>query len=185
MARPRNFDEHQALQAAMSLFWERGYDATSIDALVSVTGASRASLYQVWGDKQGLYVAALHHYGSTVRETALAALAQGEPLAAIRSYFLRATELVASGFGCMVVQATMEPGCDAAAISAVTRAQLDRVQAALGDALRRAEIADPDAHAAHLAVALQGLLVQARARPARSTLDAYVRLTLSTLPESP
>ena len=47
MARPRDFDADEALQEAMRLFWERGYQATTMPALVDATGVQRASLYRI------------------------------------------------------------------------------------------------------------------------------------------
>jgi len=59
MARPREFDLNEALQAAMLLFWERGYEATSIDDLLQQMGINRASLYGTFGQKRELFLKAL------------------------------------------------------------------------------------------------------------------------------
>jgi len=59
MARPREFDLNEALQAAMLLFWERGYEATSIDDLLQQMGINRASLYGTLGQKRELFLKAL------------------------------------------------------------------------------------------------------------------------------
>jgi len=185
MGRPRGYDEEAALLAAMQLFWDKGYEQTSVGDLVAATNASRASLYATWGDKQALYVAALEAYAGQVATMALATLEEGEPLAAIRRYVEQLADLVAHGRGCLVVDTVMQPVGARSEVATVTRAQLDRVQQALAAALRRAEVDEPEARAHHLAIALQGLLVQARARPGRDAIDAYVRFTLSTLPESP
>ena len=63
MARPREFDQEEVLAAAMRLFWQRGYDGTSLEDLDRATGLNRGSLYNAFGDKRGLYLAALDHYG--------------------------------------------------------------------------------------------------------------------------
>ncbi len=62
MARPREFDEDLVLDRAMELFWDRGYQRTSVDDLVVHTGLNRASLYNVFGGKRELFVAALNRY---------------------------------------------------------------------------------------------------------------------------
>lgn len=59
MGRPRGFDEEQVLREATRLFGRRGYDAVAVDTLVEVLGLSRASLYKIYGSKQGLLRAAL------------------------------------------------------------------------------------------------------------------------------
>jgi TetR/AcrR family transcriptional regulator, transcriptional repressor for nem operon len=62
MARPREFDVHQALTAAMQLFWEKGYEATSLSDLTNAMGIQRPSLYNTFGDKESLFQATLSLY---------------------------------------------------------------------------------------------------------------------------
>lgn len=66
MARPRGYDRETVLAAARDLFWERGYDATSITDLEQCTGLNRSSLYQEFGSKDGLFEAALACYADQV-----------------------------------------------------------------------------------------------------------------------
>lgn len=62
MAGKKAFQPDQALQQAMNLFWERGYEGSSIEDLVTCTGIGRGSLYDTFGDKHSLYLAALDRY---------------------------------------------------------------------------------------------------------------------------
>jgi AcrR family transcriptional regulator len=62
MARPRKFDESDVVAAARDEFWSRGYAATSVDDLTSVTGLGKGSLYGAFGDKHGLFMRALDDY---------------------------------------------------------------------------------------------------------------------------
>lgn len=62
MARKKNFDENEVLEKALMLFWQQGYNATSIQDLVNHLGINRASIYDTWGDKHGLYLETLKHY---------------------------------------------------------------------------------------------------------------------------
>ena len=62
MARPREFDESEVLDAAIAAFWRGGYAATSISDLQAATGLSRGSLYKAFGYKHGLFLAALDRY---------------------------------------------------------------------------------------------------------------------------
>ncbi len=61
MARPREFDEVLAIDAAAEVFRRRGYAATSIEQLVEATGVHRGSLYSTFGSKRGLFLRALEH----------------------------------------------------------------------------------------------------------------------------
>jgi TetR/AcrR family transcriptional regulator, transcriptional repressor for nem operon len=65
MPRPRMFDEGDVVAAARDEFWSRGYAATSVDDLTSVTGLGKGSLYGAFGDKHGLFVRALDDYIGT------------------------------------------------------------------------------------------------------------------------
>ncbi|MFJ9683752.1 TetR/AcrR family transcriptional regulator [Streptomyces sp. NPDC101194] len=62
IGRPRIFDMEGVLEAAMRLFWEQGYEATSMAQLLEATGLSSASLYGAFGSKQGLFERAMEHY---------------------------------------------------------------------------------------------------------------------------
>jgi TetR/AcrR family transcriptional repressor of nem operon len=62
MARPREFDESRALEAATLCFWQHGYEATSLRDLTAAMGLTSPSLYNSFGDKQQLFERALEHY---------------------------------------------------------------------------------------------------------------------------
>src|SRR5260221_1933213 len=60
--RPRSFDEREALQKAIRVFWAKGYDAVTIDDLVAGMGVVRPSLYAIFGDKATLFMRSLRAY---------------------------------------------------------------------------------------------------------------------------
>jgi TetR/AcrR family transcriptional repressor of nem operon len=62
MARPKDFDESEVLQKAICLFWDKGFNGTSMQNLVDGLGISRSSLYDTFGDKHQLYMKALAFY---------------------------------------------------------------------------------------------------------------------------
>ncbi|MEC1292046.1 TetR/AcrR family transcriptional regulator [Bacillus mojavensis] len=62
MARNKEFDEKLALRKAMELFWEQGYEKTSMQDLVDHMGVHRRSIYDTFGDKHTLFMRALSHY---------------------------------------------------------------------------------------------------------------------------
>src|SRR5690606_8821359 len=62
MARPRTFEEEQALEAAMRAFWRRGYEATSTQDLCAATGLGRSSVYNAFDSKRELFTRALRRY---------------------------------------------------------------------------------------------------------------------------
>src|SRR5271155_6071020 len=62
MARPREFNEVSALEAAIECFWQHGYEATAVRDLADKMGISAPSLYNAYGDKHALFARALEHY---------------------------------------------------------------------------------------------------------------------------
>ena len=60
--RPRTFDESTALDQAMRLFWERGYEAAGVDDLAKAMGISMSTFYSTFGDKETLFLSALNKY---------------------------------------------------------------------------------------------------------------------------
>jgi TetR/AcrR family transcriptional repressor of nem operon len=62
MPRPREFDQEKVLDKAMLLFWAQGYEATSVRDLTAATGISSSSMYEFFGDKRAIFLAALARY---------------------------------------------------------------------------------------------------------------------------
>ncbi len=69
MPRTKAFEEKEALEKAMQVFWKKGYHATSMEDLVVCMGINRASLYDTFGDKKQLYMAALKHFQGQSQRT--------------------------------------------------------------------------------------------------------------------
>ena len=66
--RPKNFNPEEALNKAMDLFWDRGFEATSIQDLVDNVGINRASMYDTFGDKRAFFCAAVELPKAQVKE---------------------------------------------------------------------------------------------------------------------
>lgn len=64
VGRPRKFNQEESLESAMEIFWEKGYEATSLADLMEATGLHKGSIYQTFGDKHSLFVMALKHYNN-------------------------------------------------------------------------------------------------------------------------
>lgn len=106
MARTREFDPKEALNEAMLVFWRKGYADTSIEDLVSATGVNRYGLYDAFGSKHGLFLAALDHYQRTIVESLFAAVERPDAsISEIRAYFAKLAEIAsteAGHFGCLM-----------------------------------------------------------------------------------
>ena len=60
--RPRSFDEEQAIDAAMRVFWEKSFGGTTMADLTGATGLNRSSIHAAFGSKEGLFLRAVDRY---------------------------------------------------------------------------------------------------------------------------
>ncbi len=178
--RPRAFDRDAALTAAMHLFWEHGFEATSIADLTRAMGITPPSLYAAFGDKQRLFREAVDRYlggrDAVVRTIATAASA----FAAARDLLVAA----ATGdtgehtpAGCLLASAMVSCSADAAAL----REDLAAIRRAIEGALRerierdiRAGVmpadCDADTLAGHVFAVVQGMSTLAKDGAGRDKL---------------
>jgi TetR/AcrR family transcriptional repressor of nem operon len=192
MARPKVFDRDEALHKAMEVFWARGYEAASINDLVKHMGINRQSLYDTFGDKHALYLAALDRYREVEGRKMFELLERpGSVKRALRQLFESVVGCALGGGerrGCFVgnatselagrCRATAEKACDnmAAAEGALYRALLRGKRE--GEITGRADLR---AVARFLYSSLQGLQLMSKATRDRKTLEDVVRVTLSVL----
>ncbi|MDG1858569.1 MAG: TetR/AcrR family transcriptional regulator, partial [Emcibacteraceae bacterium] len=84
VGRPREFDKDKVLKIIMNLFWENGYEATSLSEITSATGLKKGSLYSAFGDKHAMYLSAIDHYELNVVDSTRLFLSFGEGSAIFR-----------------------------------------------------------------------------------------------------
>ena len=133
MARPLEFDRAEALDAALLLFWGRGYQATSLSDLVAAMGISRSSFYAAFGDKAALFRECLDLFAE--RSIGLLARARMErpPLEALRSFFTHSLDQGDGGqgaWGCLIINSVLELAEVDEALWAHARWRLAEVEAA-------------------------------------------------------
>ncbi len=184
--RPRSFDRDAALGRAMELFWERGYEDTSLDDLTRVMRINPSSLYATFGDKEQLYRAALRCYLTHSRNHIWRVLEEKIPTRRALGRLLEsvATEITRSGqpSGCMLSLAIMQGSTETAALRAsIARLRKKSLAAvhsrikhgiATGDMPRRS---NPSALAGFFMSVLQGMSVQARDGASRRDLIQIAR----------
>lgn len=104
--RPRAFSSEKVLKQALEVFWERGFEATTLDHLCAATGLNRPSLYGAFGDKEELYLAVLQVWSEEMRQELTSALRSADTVKSALGEFYRAAihRYTAGGArGCMVV----------------------------------------------------------------------------------
>jgi TetR/AcrR family transcriptional repressor of nem operon len=197
MGRLKEFDEDKAIDGAVDCFWMRGYEATSVRDLARHMGIGGASLYNAYGGKRALFVAALKRYADRSSRERIARLeAEGQPKRAIEAFL---AEIIDRSLrdrerkGCLLVNSALDVAPHDAEIGKVVAGYLEEIRAFFQrniEAGRRAgQVArniDAVAVSAHLLGVLLGIRVLARTRPDRALLESVARpaLRLLDLPES-
>ncbi len=185
MGRPRTFDKETVLDRALDVFWAQGYAATSVQDLVDAMDINRASLYNTFGGKHALYMAALRRYEEQWTTELLDTLegaddALGGLRALLESVADDAADCPKRG-SCLLTNAATELGHRDADTAERVTANFRRVEDALQETIERGQAAgdipaeaDARALARCLLNGLQGLRVLARTRPDRDALQDIV-----------
>ncbi|NRF90685.1 TetR/AcrR family transcriptional regulator [Paenibacillus frigoriresistens] len=192
MARLREFDEQKALDAAMHVFWEKGFEATSLSDLTSKMGIQRPSIYSAFGDKKELFEAALRKYTQFHASNVRARLQKKSSVKeAFRSYF---ESVVAEEYeegpnrGCFCLNTMVELAPHDAKFEILTREHQMYLSAIFQETIERGirsgeleNVTNALALAQTLVVSLIGLTVMMKSRPDRSFMNNSIELTLSLL----
>lgn len=150
MARPRAFDPDTALEDIMNLFWERGYEATSLQDIEAATGLNKQSLYRAFGDKRAMYLKALDLYEAREVAAGAALLRRAgtarERLGRLFGHAIAKVTEAGDRRGCFLCNAGIDQAYGDPATATKVGAILGRVQTAIEGALTAdAGYADADA----------------------------------------
>ncbi|MEU4190758.1 TetR/AcrR family transcriptional regulator [Kribbella sp. NPDC026611] len=189
--RPRTFDPDVALRQALDLFWERGYEGTSLSDLAQAMGIASASIYACFGSKEELFRQVMTLYGATQGEPPRRALRE-EPTAreAIHA-MLRATadQITQSDAPhyCMLILAAPTGALENHAVreylADIRRSMYDENRDRLTRGVKDGDLPDQpeilDAMARYYTTVVQGLSIQARDGATRADLETVITCALA------
>ncbi len=192
MARPISFDKESVLDRAVSVFWENGYNATSISDLVDATGLLRGSLYAAFKSKHGLYIAAIDHYFEQLNKTSFQLLlAPKPPLDCITDFFNHLVEESRrdKNFkGCLLANTLLEIPVDDEEVNKQVSDMTDNLSRMFKQLLSQAKAehtlykkSNVDELSEYLVASVYGLRVYNKTRPGTKKLKALVTTILSVL----
>ncbi len=192
MARPKEFDANEALSRAVMLFWEKGYEGTSVTELTEAMGITRPSLYGTFGNKEDLFRKALHFYDAEYMGFIADSLAEPSARQAIEKLLLGYVDAqtdVKTPTGCLALNGAVACSDDAEPIRRTLVERRIGIEIALCARLLLArETGELPAHvdAADLArfvvtLAL-GTACQAKSGRSRSDLRRVVEIALTAQP---
>lgn len=191
--RPLSFDREVALGQAMMLFWEHGYEATSLKDLTSALGVPPSSIYSAFGDKKGLFLEAVDRYlsGPVTSESIIAQAATA------REAVLDLLRAAAMGFtgkdtppGCLLASSAISCSDAASEVREELAGRRRAIELSLNRrivlAIRTGEIpakSDADALAAHTMAVIQGMSTLARDGAKREKLLRLADMAMKAWPE--
>jgi TetR/AcrR family transcriptional repressor of nem operon len=190
MPRTKEFEPQEALDAAMHLFWRKGFGATSMRDLLDAMCIGRGSFYNTFGDKHTLFLAALDRF-EDARTSWMDRALEGAGVDGIEEVFRRSIEALL-GFeprrGCLLANTAVELAPHDPEVAGRISRYVRRTEEAFTGALARAQEAgeipadgDPKVLARFLVSNLHGLRVLARAGADRRTLEDAARVALQAL----
>ncbi|TGD99698.1 TetR/AcrR family transcriptional regulator [Methylobacterium nonmethylotrophicum] len=187
MARAKAFDPDMALDAAIDVFREHGFDGTSADMLVEAMGIGRQSLYNTFGDKWRLYQAALQRYNILEGHAHVAALrTPTRAVDGLRAMMERVVDEARKP--CLGVGAICEFGNSKPEVGKINAAADRILRAAIGARIREAQAdgdvstdLQPDEVVDFLIAAFAGIRVAARGGADVIRLEALGRTALRAL----
>ena len=188
MPKSITFDREQVINDVMELFWKKGYNGTSMQDLVDVTGLNRSSFYNTFGDKFSLFEESLKAYQVQQDEFLSESFAEAKsPKQAIISLFKGISDDIRSGNnkGCMITSCTTEMGNEDQRIRNFLIENKDRVVDTFAKLIRKAQEQGeidyqkrPETLALYFFSNLQGLRITSMIEP---DLEAVTEEVLSVL----
>jgi TetR/AcrR family transcriptional repressor of nem operon len=149
MARPREFDELEVMESLMKVFWDSGYESTTMLDLVKASGLLKGSLYGAFGDKQSIYLAALKHYNRTRMHAQIEILnGEGSVRQKISRLFdnvIEATKGDLFAGGCLLCNASLEKAVKDKLVKSEIKTTIRRLKVAIVDAVKKEGINEEQA----------------------------------------
>jgi AcrR family transcriptional regulator len=192
MGRQREFDVDEALEAALCVFWRKGYEGASYSDLTEATGVQRPGLYSAFGNKESLFQQALDRYYERYLHFFRAALEKPTSREVAADILYGAVELntrYPDRTGCLGVHGALAVSDEAETVRRAVAGARESGETLLRERLERAKAegdlppeADCKALASYVCAMTHGMAVQAKAGFTRNELNAVVNQALSTWP---
>jgi AcrR family transcriptional regulator len=192
MGRPRGFAENEALDAAMRVFWEKGYEGSTLADLTEAMGINRSSMYATFGDKEALFRLAIARYAEGPAAYMREALEQPTVRAVVEALLRGALELLTDPShprGCLSVQGALACGSHAEPMKQAMIEWRKQGESGIQKRLQRArregglaKNVDPGDLARYISTVLTGLGVQAANGSTRAEMMRLVDIVLRFMP---
>ena len=192
MSRPKEFNPDDAIEKAMQVFWHKGYEATSMEDLLTAMDLNRGSLYDTFGDKRQLFLKVIDRYCTTFVGSKFSLLDQpGPALPTLRRFIQGMIEGALADpqrRGCLIANTVMELAPHENEIAGTLRHALKMVEDTFFRVLARAKQQgelnsqkDPRTLARFLTTMMQGTIVMIKAGASAEVINQTAETALSIL----
>lgn len=191
--RPRTFNLDEALDKALRVFWQKGYEGASLDDLTGAMGISRPSLYAAFGDKETLFRKALDRYESGPSSFAREALKEPTARGVVERLLREAIKMHTDPNtppGCLMVHGALASGEGSDSIRLELNARRSADEIGLRQRLAHAKAegdlphdANPADLARYIVTIMRGMAVQASGGASRNELRRVAQMALRAWPE--
>jgi AcrR family transcriptional regulator len=192
LGRPRAFDVDTALEAALRVFWTKGYEGTALSDLTAAMGINRPSIYATFGNKEALFRKALDRYSERMTNYTAEALKEPTARAVAERLMVGTADLLScpgNPKGCLMVQGALACGEEADPIRKELISRRATGEAGLRERFERAKLegelpagADPGDLARYVMAVMHGMSVQAAGGASRAALQGVIDLSLRAWP---
>jgi TetR/AcrR family transcriptional repressor of nem operon len=192
MARTKGFEEAEVLDKAVSIFWCKGYNGTSMQDLIDGLGISRSSLYDTFSDKKELFIAALKKYKAEQAAAMIAMIDNSTSILQTIQDLLKGL-VVASiqdkeNRGCFMINSTIETASHDTDVAAIVAGNMKDIEEALTRSIKKGQQSGeinpnytPRALARFLFNTISGMKVAAKGGADKKVYDDIVNVTMSVL----
>ncbi|MCK4951632.1 MAG: TetR/AcrR family transcriptional regulator [Gammaproteobacteria bacterium] len=185
MARPIEYNQEQVLDKVMETFWLKGYEGTSVSDLVDATSLNTRTMYNLYGDKNGLFRAALDNYHDKIMGDFFTTLKQNEGLKGIRMIFDWVAENEMMN-GCLFANTLSECNVIDKDCLGFVKDAFGKVEAQFAENLTQARKAgefngDLKATSKLLLLIMQGMSVFSKTRPTKTERKKMIDSALTIL----
>ncbi len=193
IGRPLAFDPEKALEAALRVFWRKGYEGTALSDLTEVMGINRPSIYATFGNKEALFRKALDRYSAQRTGYTAEALKESTARAVVERLMVGTADLLScpgNPKGCLMVQGALACGDAADPIRKELISRRATGEAALRERFERARVegdlpagAQPGNLARYVMAVLHGMSVQSASGATREELQGVIDLSMRAWPQ--
>jgi AcrR family transcriptional regulator len=193
LGRPLGFDPEKALEAALRVFWTKGYEGTALSDLTEAMGINRPSIYATFGNKEALFRKALDRYAERMTNYTTEALKEPTARAVAERLMVGTADLLScpgNPKGCLTVQGALACGDEADPIRKELIARRATGEAAVRDRFARAKAegdlpagADAGDLARYVMAVMHGMAVQSAGGASREELQGVIELSMRAWPQ--